>query len=155
MNILRKFVFVSLMIALTSCSESGNTMSTTTVPTYVPTTTVSAPDCSQPALERTVGEKTYVLGCSADWAALQPFSWECGEHCFAFIYKWEQTKWSLKMKCDQYQTLSIEGWCEGMQGDISDGNYTGSVAEFPPNDIACQIWVKSMYAEYEKKTSCS
>lgn len=145
-----------MIVSMSACSSSSATETTTTTTIAPTTTTAAAPDCSQQALDAAVEEReTYVIGCDSGWAALQPRSWVCGEHCYAFIYKWDQAKWNLAIKCDQYSALSSEGFCTGMTGRIQDSNYTEAVAEFPPNEVVCQIWAKSIYAEIEKDPKCA
>lgn len=143
MKIFRALLVTTVVISLSSCASSSADTATTT--TAAPTTTTQAPaDCSQDALDGAVGEReTYVMGCAAGWAALQPRSWECGEHCYAFIYKWDQAKWNLTMKCSLYSPLSADGGCQGMTGQITDANYTDSIAEFPPKAVACDLWKQS------------
>ena len=153
MKVLRLVIIVTAITGLTSCSSADSTTPETTV-AATPTTTVAAPDCSQSALDAAGGEKVYPLGCSSNWAALQLSSQECGEHCYAFIYTWEQAKWNLAMKCSLYSPLSAEGSCQGMTGQISDANYTNSVTEFPPTDVACELW-KDSFVDPESNKACS
>jgi ABC-type transport system substrate-binding protein len=155
MKISRLLVSAVAILSLGACSSSSSADTTTTTTLAPTTTTIALPDCSQDALDAAVGEReTYILGCSSNWAALQPRSWECGEHCYAFIYKWDQAKWNLALKCDQYSALSADGYCTGMTGQIRDANYTENIVEFPTKDVACQIWAKSVYQEIEKNTGC-
>lgn len=58
------------------------------------------------------------------------------------------------MKCDQYSALSADGFCSGMSGEIRDAIYTETITEFPPQDVVCQIWAKSFYAEFEENNGC-
>ena len=153
MKIFRVVIIAGAIAGLSACSSAStvDTSSTTVAPTTI---AVAPADCSQDAMDGAVGERrTYVMGCVADWAALQPQSWECGEHCYAFIYKWDQAKWNLRMKCDLYSHLSADGGCYGMTGQINDGNYTESIAEFPPKAVVCELW-KESFAD-ETKTFCA
>ena len=155
MKIFKVLLIATAVVGMSACAPSSSADTTTTTTMPPTTTTVAPPDCSQDALDGAVGERdTYVLGCAGGWTALQPKSWECGEHCYAFIYKWDQAKWNLAMKCDQYSALSTEGYCTGMTGQILDGTYTETIAEFPPQDVVCQVWAKSVYQEFEKNTGC-
>jgi len=151
MKVLRLIIIAAAISGLASCSSADSATPATTV--AATTTTTTAPDCSPAALEATVGEKTYTLGCTSNWAALQPSSWECGEHCYGFIYKWDQAKWNLAMKCSLYSPLSAEGSCQGMTGQISDANYTDGVTEFPPTAVACELW-KESFVDPESNTAC-
>ncbi len=156
MKISRLLISAVAVLSLGACSSSSaaDTTTTTTVPET--TTTVALPDCSQDAMDAAVGEReTYVMGCVAGWAALQPRSWECGEHCWGFIYKWDQAKWNLTMKCSLYSLLSDSGGCTGMTGQISDGNYTDTIAEFPPKAVACELWKDSFVDPSETKVFCA
>jgi hypothetical protein len=156
MKFSRLVLIVTSIAAFSSCSSSDVATTSTSTTTAATTTTASIPDCSQYALDAAAGERdSYVLGCASNWAAIQPESWICGEHCYAFIYKWDQGKWNLTMKCDQYSALSPDGYCQGMTGEISEGNYTPTISEYPPSDVACQIWAKSPFAEFEKNTQCA
>jgi hypothetical protein len=140
MKVLRILLAVSAIASLTACGGSTAKQSTSSVAeTSAP---LATPDCSQEALDATSGRKgTYVLGCSGNWAAVEsPYIDECTEHCFAFIYKWDQAKWNLTMKCDQYSTLSAEGFCMGLTGEMQNAEYIDTIAEFPPQDVACQIF---------------
>ena len=153
MRNLRLMIAVPALLLITACGASSSSDSTTDEPST--TTTVLAPDCSQEALDAAAGEPdTYVLGCSSNWAALQPESWECGEHCWAFIFKWDQSKWNLVAKCSQYSPLSADGSCSGMTGQITDGNYVQTV-EYPPADVSCQIWANSLYGGSGEEPGCA
>jgi hypothetical protein len=155
MRIFRLLISAVAIVGLSACSSSSTADETTTT-VAVTTTTEATPDCSQDALDAAVGEReTYVAGCVAGWAALTPRSWECGEHCFAFIYKWEQAKWNLTMKCSLYSVLSADGYCTGMTGQIPDGNYTDAIAEFPPKAVACELWKDSFVDPKESKAFCA
>ena len=149
-------MIASIAFGLTACAPSSSADPTTTT-TLAPTTTaVAAPDCSQDALDAAVGEReTYVMGCVGGWTALQPRSWECGEHCWGFIYKWDQAKWNLRLKCDLYSVLSETGGCYGMSGQINDGTYTDTIAEFPPKAVACELWKESFAEESERRALCA
>ena len=152
MKVLRIIIIATAIAGLASCGSADTAMTTTVAATT--TTTVAAPDCSQSALDAAAGEKVYQLGCSSNWAALQLSSQECGEHCYGFIYKWDQAKWNLAMKCSLYSPLSVEGSCQGMTGQISYANYTNSVTEFPPTDVACELW-KDSFVDPESNKACS
>ncbi len=155
MKVLRLIIIATAITGLASCSSADSATPATTVAATT-TTTVVAPDCSQSALDAAGGEKVYPLGCSSNWAALQLSSQECGEHCYAFIYKWDQAKWNLAMKCSQYSPLSAAGSCEGMTGKTSDANYSGMATEFPSEDAVCDIWAKSLYgSEPDFKKACA
>lgn len=152
MKLVRLLISISSIVALYACAGASSQTSSTTLPA---TTTAVAPDCSEAALSAAAGEAdTYVLGCSSNWAALQPRSWECGEHCWAFIFKWDQAKWNLVAKCSQYSALSEDGYCLGMTGQIMDDNYVQNV-EYPPADVSCRIWANSLYRETDEDTACA
>ena len=152
MKVLRLIIVTTAITGLASCGSADKATTTTVAATT--TTTAAAPDCSQSALDAAGGEKVYPLGCSSNWAALELSSQECGEHCYGFIYKWDQSKWNLAMKCSLYSPLSAEGSCQGMTGQISDANYTNSVTEFPPTDVACELW-KDSFVDPESIKDCS
>lgn len=156
MRISRLLISAVAIFGLGACSDSSAADTTTTTTVAVTTTTAAAPDCSQDALDGAVGERdTFVMGCVAGWTALQPKSIECGEHCDAFIYKWDQAKWNLTMKCSLYSLLSETGGCNGMAGQIPDGNYTATISEFPPKAVACELWKESFADPNELKAFCA
>ena len=156
MKTLRTFIVGIAFIGLSACGSSSNANDTSAITVPATTTTVSKADCSYEALDAAVGEKdSYILGCVSNWAAVQPNSWECGEHCYGFIYKWEQENWSLKMKCSQYSHILEEGTCTGMIGQISEGNYTSTIAEMPPKEVACQIWARAIVDPVAVNQYCS
>lgn len=156
MKISRLLISAIAIIGLSACSSSSAADETTTTTVAATTTIEATPDCSQDALDAAVGEReTYVMGCIDGWTALQPRSWECGEHCYAFIYKWDQAKWNLTMKCSLYSLLSETGGCYGMSGQIPDGTYTDTIAEFPPKAVACDLWKESFADPEEARAFCA
>jgi hypothetical protein len=42
-----------------------------------------------------------------------------------------------------------------MTGQISDGNYTGNIAEYPTDAVTCKIWAGSLYGDFEGKKNCA
>jgi hypothetical protein len=156
MNLRTSVIAMCSALLLAACGNSATSETTTTIPTTT-TTTIASPDCSMPALETAIGEPTYIVGCSGEWAALQPKSLECGEHCFGFVYKWENSQWSLLGKCSQFSLILPEdNWCEGMSGKPLDQTFTGQpMSEFPPKEISCEIWDAHRFEENLAITGCS
>ncbi len=152
---LRKSTFVVFgALLLTACGNSTSTESSTSAIPAV--TTIESPDCSLAALENAIGEPTYIVGCTGEWAALQPKSLECGEHCFGYVYKWSNSEWNLLGKCSQYSLLLPEdNSCEGMSGMPVDQTFTGQpMSEFPPKEISCEIWDAHGFEENLAATGC-
>lgn len=153
MKLIRIFVSILSISALTACGGGNAETSSTTL---LATTTTLAPDCSETSLSTAAAEATYVIGCAERWAGLQLKSQECGEHCYGYIYKWAQAKWNLLGMCSQYSLILPENnSCEGMTGTPKDRNFTGGMTEFPPKEIACQIWDAHRFSENLALTGCT
>lgn len=154
MKVLRILLAITAITSLAACGSSSANQSTSTVAET--STSLATPDCSQKALDATTGQGgTYIVGCAENWAAVEAGSGECNEHCFAFIFKWDEAKWNLKMKCDQYSTLSEDGFCMGMTGEFQNAQDISTIAEYPPADVACQIWPANRSTYNVSATGCT
>lgn len=138
---------------LASCGASSTAVTSTTVTT----TTVAAPDCSKAAIELGVGEPTSYFECSGEWAAIMPDSYTavCNECEAVWLYKWEAGAWNLKGSGSQYSTLTPNSGFGGMTGLLRDRIYTDSMTEYPPKEVACELWSVNRYPENVAETGCT
>lgn len=149
----RLFVSILSILAITACGGGISKTSSTTLPA---TTTTVAPDCSETALSAAAGEATYVIGCAEGWAGVQLRSYECGEHCYGYIYKWDEAKWNLLGMCSQYSLILPEdNSCQGMSGLPKDRSFSGQMVAFPPKEVACQIWDAHRFSDNVAVTGCT
>lgn len=150
-----RFSAVFFTLILVSCSGPTKSSDTSEIAT---TTTVTQVDCSREAIERGVGESTEIFSCSGEWASIQPDSYvgACTECESVWLYKWSQAKWNLMGRCNQYVMLvESEGPCSAMSGWLNDDNYIEKMVDFPPPQVACDIWPMNRYPENLSLTGCT
>jgi hypothetical protein len=157
MKILRILIVATAIAGLASSCSSGSTKATITPGSGNTTTTITTiafPDCSKPAIEMGVGEPTDVFNCSGVWAAIQPNSYVgiCTECETVWLFKWEANAWNLKGSGNQYSILN-SGF-SGMTGLLKDRIYTDNMTEYPPKEVACELWPVNRYPENVAETGC-
>jgi hypothetical protein len=150
------FIFSVTLLSLTSCGgSSSNSATESAAPT---STTISQPDCSEASVEKAVGEPISGLACSGGWASLMPDSYagSCGECANVWLYKWGEGTWNLKGFCSQYSPL-IAGVsiCSGQSGTYASPKEEGLMTEFPPREVACEIWAYNRDPEFVADTGCT
>lgn len=146
------------VLSLASCGSSSADSATTTTVTIATTTTISAPDCSDAAIEAGVGEAVESKVCSGVWAALQTKAYvgSCGECESEWLYKWESGKWNLMGVCSQYSPLiASDPSCSGMTGLLKDKSYIDKMTDFPSKEDACVLWTANRYKENVAQTGCT
>jgi hypothetical protein len=150
----QRIVVTALSILLVACggpSQSSDTSLATP-------TSIEQLKCSQMAIEAAVGQSTSLFNCVGEWAAVQPVSYvrDCTECESVWLYKWDDAKWNLVGRCNQYVLLvESESPCSPMSGWINDDNYIDAMADFPSRDVACDIWPINRYPENVSVTGCT
>jgi hypothetical protein len=153
MKVLRILILTAAVAGLASCGASSTS---DTADTSTTVTTVAAPDCSKAAIELGVGEPTSYFECSGEWAGIMPASYadDCNECESVWLYKWEAGAWNLKGVGNQYSTLTPNS-VAGMTGLLKNKIYTDTMTEFPPKEVACELWPTNRYPENVAETGCT
>lgn len=152
---LHRLGIVVLSLVLVACGTAEQSSETTAATTTVSTLPV---DCSKPAIEAAVGESISNFNCAGEWTAIQPDSYvgDCLDCESVWIYKWQDAKWNLMGRCNQYVPLvKSEMPCSPMAGWLNDGDYIDTMADFPEADIACELWVANRWPENVAVTGCT
>ncbi|MEY3278449.1 MAG: hypothetical protein RLZZ426_935 [Actinomycetota bacterium] len=166
------FFSLVLLVGVVGCSNSTSSTATTAAPAVVTTSTVAvAPtttvveklnpasgeplvDCDNKAIGANYGEKLKLEYCTATWAMgdTDNDTWNCPKTgCKQTrLYHLMDNKWSTTAICHRDQPLTryaISCYIPNAGG--------ATLAEIPPSDVACAIWVTNRDLAFVEETGCT
>ena len=169
---MKRVLALILLVGVAGCSGSAATPDTTVAPVVIETTTIAvAPtttvaekfnppsgetlvDCDNKAIGANYGEKLKLEYCTATWAIgdTDNDTWNCPKTgCKQTrLYHLVDNKWSTTAICHRDQPLTryaISCYIPNAGG--------ATLAEIPPSDVACAIWVTNRDLAYVEETGCT
>ena len=169
---MKKVLLFVCLALLGACSQQSSVADTTidvvavtaTTIALAPTTTVAAKfnpasgetlvDCDNKAISANYGEKLKLEYCTATWAMgdTDNDTWNCPKTGCAQtrLYHLVENKWSTTAICHRDQPLTryaISCYIPNAGG--------ATLAEIPPSDVACAIWVANRDLAFVEETGCT
>ena len=170
---MKRFLSLVLLVGVVGCSNSTTSTDTTVASVVVTISTVAAPTttttivekfnpasgekvipCDNKAIGTNYGEKLKLEYCTATWAMgdTDNDTWNCPKAGCAQtrLYHLVDNKWSTTAICHRNQPLTryaISCYIPNAGG--------ATLAEIPPRDVACGIWVTNRDLKFVEETGCT
>ena len=172
MGTMKRFLSLVLVVGAVGCSSSIASIDTAVAPAVASTSTIAAAPtttiaekfnpasgekvipCDNKAIGANYGEKLKLEYCTATWAMgdTDNDTWNCPKAGCAQtrLYHLVDNKWSTTAICHRNQPLTryaISCYIPNAGG--------ATLAEIPPRDVACGIWVTNRDLKFVEETGCT
>ena len=169
---MKRFLSLVLVVGAVGCSSSIASIDTAVAPAVASTSTIAAAPtttiaekfnpasgekvipCDNKAIGANYGEKLKLEYCTATWAMgdTDNDTWNCPKAGCAQtrLYHLVDNKWSTTAICHRNQPLTryaISCYIPNAGG--------ATLAEIPPRDVACGIWVTNRDLKFVEETGCT